>query len=447
VLNGERVSDIPVASGNVLTPMFDWRQMQRWGISESRLPADAIVRFREPTLWSQYKVYVAGAASIVLLQGLSIGGPLVQRSRRRRVEVRLQQSEEVHRLTLGNISDAVFITKPDGEFTFICPNVHVIFGWSQAEAERMGNICGLLGERPFDTLEALDAISNLECRIVDKAGRWHDLLVSVKRVSIGEGTDLYTCRDITDRRRAEEANRNLAHAQRLAGMGELTAMVAHEVNQPLGAILANAEAAEMLLEADDPPLHEVREILASIRRNDLRADEAIRRIRALLRRQEMQMVPLDLNETVAEVLKLAASDALRRRIQIRSAPARSLPLVSADPVHLQQLLLNLIVNAMDAMKDVPESARELTVRTAGGGAEDTVEVSVVDRGHGIPEDKLQRIFESFFTTKPDGMGLGLTIARTIVETHQGRIWVENNADGGATFHFALPVARVEAATQ
>ena len=141
--------------------------------------------------------------------------------------------------------------------------------------------------------------------------------MSVKRISIKGGTVLYTCRDVTDRRRADEANRSLAHAHRLAGMGELTAMIAHEVNQPLGAILSNAEAAEMLLESENPPLDEIREILADIRKSDLRADEAIRRIRALLRKREMQARAARPERAVADVLRLAAGDALRRHVRVR----------------------------------------------------------------------------------------------------------------------------------
>jgi two-component system, LuxR family, sensor kinase FixL len=242
--------------------------------------------------------------------------------------------------------------------------------------------------------------------------------------------------DITERKQAEEANRNLAHAQRLAVMGELTAMVAHEVNQPLGAILSNAEAAEMLLDSKNPPLDEIREILGDIRRDDLRADDAIRRIRALLRKREMQMEPLDLNETVSEVLRLAAGDVSRRHVEIRRKFARGLSLVLGDRGHLQQVLLNLIFNGMDAMKDTPEGARQLTVQTRSN-SQGSVELAVTDCGCGIAPDRMPRLFESFFTTKKDGMGLGLSIARSIIEAHQGRIWAENNSGGGATFHITL----------
>jgi PAS domain S-box-containing protein len=442
VLAGAAPSSLaPVATGPGQT-LLDWRQMQRWDIAESRLPADAVVRYRPTSIWSQYRGYAIGTVSIVALQGLLISGLLVQRSRRRRAEAALLESEEVHRLTLGNISDAVFITTSDGDFTFICPNVHIIFGYSHAEVEELGNIRRLLGDGVFDpaSLDAAGEIPNIERRTRDKARHEHDLLITVKRIAIRRGRVLYTCRDVSDRRRAEEANRNLAHAHRLAGMGELTAMIAHEVNQPLGAILSNAEAAEMLLQAEDPPLHEIREILADIRSNDLRADESIRRIRSLLRKREMKPERLDLNDAVADVLKLATGDALSREVRLRGELSPALPPVFGDRVHLQQVLLNLIINAMDAMKDTPQADRELTVRTQR--AEDGgIEVAVADRGTGIPAARVSAIFDSFVTTKPDGMGLGLSISRSIVIAHGGRIWAKNNSGGGATFRFSLPAAK------
>jgi len=245
-------------------------------------------------------------------------------------------------------------------------------------------------------------------------------------------------RDIADRKRAEEATQNLAHALRLAVAGELTAMVAHEVSQPLGAIMANADAAQMLLDMDDPPLDEIRQILTDIRASDARADQAIRRIRALLRRRELQLQPLDINETVVTAMHLINGDALLRGIQIRSDLAARLPAAMGDHVHLQQVLLNLLVNAMDAMSETPAPSRWLSIHTRQMD-ERNLAVIVVDNGSGITLENAHKIFGSFFSTKKDGMGLGLAISRSIIEAHQGRIWAENNANGGATFQFCLKV--------
>jgi PAS domain S-box-containing protein len=245
-------------------------------------------------------------------------------------------------------------------------------------------------------------------------------------------------RDITDKKRAEEATQNLMHASRLAAIGELTATIAHELNQPLGAVLANADSAALLLEQPAVPLGELREILASISKQNLRAVETIQRIRALSRKRAMEIQPLDLNVTVLDAMRLAQSDALRRRVQIHLNLSRPLPPLRGDPVHLQHVLLNLVLNSMDAMSDNAQSDRHVFVSTTHNG-NGMVEVAVRDVGRGIPTADLQRVFDSFFTTKRDGMGLGLSIARSIVQLHSGRIWAENNADGrGATFHLAMP---------
>ena len=238
---------------------------------------------------------------------------------------------------------------------------------------------------------------------------------------------------------AQQHRVELAHAGRLAVIGELTAAIAHEVNQPLGAILANVDAADMLLDSGTARLDEVRAILTDVRKDDLRATEVIRRLRTLLAKHESAREPLDMNETIAEVVRLLETEARRRVVELVTKLDRAAPTAIADRVQIQQVLLNLIVNAMDAMADTPIPQRRVVVRTsrsAGGG----VEVAVSDRGNGIPADHLPKLFDSYFTTKPQGMGLGLSIARSIIEAHGGRIWAESEAQGGATFRFTLPFA-------
>ncbi len=245
--------------------------------------------------------------------------------------------------------------------------------------------------------------------------------------------------DITDRKQAEDSNRKLAHSQRLVVLGQLSAAIAHEVRQPLAAILSNADAARMMLNSPRPPLGEIRDIIADIRKDDLRADEVIGRIRDFLRKRNPEMQPLDINAAVSDVFRFVAADARKRHVQIRSDLAPGLPLVIGDRTQLQQVLLNLIVNGMDAMQDIPEGSRSLSVRTVSNG-HGGIDVAVEDCGSGIPPADLRRLFEPFFTTGIEGMGLGLTIAQSIIAAHHGRIWAENNPRGGATFHFSIPAA-------
>ena len=248
-----------------------------------------------------------------------------------------------------------------------------------------------------------------------------------------------TAIDLTDRKRAEEARRDLIHASRLAVLGEFTAMIAHELNQPLGVIQVNADAVDALLELQTAPMEEVRQVVEEIRRENFRATEVIRRIRALVCKREMEMQLLDLNETVSEVVRLAAGDALHRGVQIVEDYCATAPVVRGDSIHLQQVLLNLILNGMDAMKDNAITKRRLLVKTNCNG-KGAAEVSVRDDGHGIASENLRRVFESFFTTKQNGIGIGLSMARSIVQLHSGHIWAENNSDGkGTTFRFTVPL--------
>lgn len=256
-------------------------------------------------------------------------------------------------------------------------------------------------------------------------------------------------RDIAERQQAQLEMRRLqdeiAHVGRVSMMGQLASSLAHEINQPLGAILRNAEAAELFLESNTPDLEEIRTILADIRADDQRAGSVIDRMRSLLKRHVLDTQPLDLNELVGDVAQLARPDAATRQVKLAVKVPSELPAVRGDRVHLQQVLLNLIVNGMDAMNGASPGHRHVTV-SAREGAAQTVEVAVTDTGHGIATEKLAHVFDPFFTTKADGMGMGLPISRTIVESHGGRLWVENNNGTGATFRFTLPLAEKNGAS-
>ncbi len=283
------------------------------------------------------------------------------------------------------------------------------------------------------------SVHDLDCAVRTKTGEIRQVSLSADVVEVGnEPCFVVIIRDITDRKLVEKASRDLAHASRVASLGELTASIAHEINQPLGAILSNADAAELLLESESPPLDEVRKILADIRNDDIRASEIIRHIRLLTRKRGMQMAALELNDVTAEVIRLMEAEAQRRHVSLDTEFSAVPVMIFGDRVHLQQVLMNLILNGMEAMAGAPEPERRLFVRTAING-ERRVEISVTDSGRGIPPEKLPRLFDSFFTTKEDGMGLGLAIARSIIDAHRGRISAENNPEGGATFRFELPI--------
>jgi PAS domain S-box-containing protein len=249
--------------------------------------------------------------------------------------------------------------------------------------------------------------------------------------------------DITERRDLERATARqrdeLAHLSRVAMLGELSGSLAHELNQPLTAILSNAQAAQRFLAQSPPRLDRLEEILSDIVKSDHRAGAVIQRIRSLLRKESAQRNLLDINDVVEETLRLLRSDLLNRRVAVRADLGEGLPAVSGDRNQLQQVLLNFMMNGCDAM-DGRRTDGRLLVRTQST-AEGNVEVSVADHGAGIPPADLERIFEPFVTTKSHGMGLGLTICRSIVEAHGGRLWATNNSDGGATLHCELPAQR------
>jgi two-component system sensor kinase FixL len=252
------------------------------------------------------------------------------------------------------------------------------------------------------------------------------------------------CSDITSRKQAEQEmlrlQNEIAHAGRLSVMGQLAAALAHEINQPLGAILRNAEAAALMLQADRVDLDEIRAIVDDIVADDQRAGSVIDRMRAMLRRHEVEVMPLDVHDLLEDVTALVRADAAARHIRVALEVAHRLPPVLGDRVHLQQVLLNLISNGMDALDEAAHKARGIVVTAMRRGAE-AVEIAVNDNGSGIPKERIEQIFASFFTTKPTGMGMGLSISRTLIEANGGRLWAENLEGGGASLRFTLPVSQ------
>jgi len=326
LLGGEKASSIETPPTQFAQPRFDWREMQRWGISEALLPPGSEVDFREPTAWENYRWQMAAITGAILLQASLIGGLLYEHRRRRNAEIDARQ-------------------------------------------------------RMFE----------------------------------------------------------LAHMNRHATAGEMSASIAHELNQPLGAILNNTEVAELMLNSSSPNLDEIKDVLSDIKRDNQRASEVIRRLRNLLKKSVFEPQQVELNQTLHEVFEILSVQALGRNVTLSSDLSPQPLRVSGDRIQLQQVILNLIINGMDAMSDVPKSQRRITGRTAllSNGS---VEIAISDSGPGIPPDELDHVFEPFFTTKNNGMGMGLSIARTIVEAHGGRIRAETQVGGGAVFRLNLPLA-------
>jgi signal transduction histidine kinase len=325
ILNGEKPGDIKTPSSSVGPPRYDWRELQRWKISERLLPPGAQIDFREPTTWEQYRWQIILVCAIILVQAALISLLLHERRRRHFAEVQSRQ--------------------------------------------RMNE---------------------------------------------------------------------LAHTNRYSIAGELTASIAHEINQPLGSILTNAETAQVMLKSPAPDMNELGEIIADIRRDDQRASQVILRLRSLLKKTPFELRDFDLNDAVQDAIELLGGVAIARGVRMdRFMTPVPLP-VNGDRIQLQQVIINLMINAMDAMVDMPSADRVMSVYTARIDA--FAQITVSDSGPGIPQDKRKQIFEPFFTTKPQGMGMGLSIARTIVEAHHGQLSAENHSGGGAVLRVRLPLA-------
>ncbi|MEP6838739.1 MAG: ABC transporter substrate binding protein [Bradyrhizobium sp.] len=271
--------------------------------------------------------------------------------------------------------------------------------------------------------------------------RWQSLAI-ISALLVQAGLILFLLHERHMRRDAESESQNrmseLAHVNRQATSSDLSSSIAHELNQPLGSILTNAESAELILKSDNPDLAEVREILADIKRDDQRAGEVIRRLRGFLKRTPFESRELDLNDVMSETFKFLSVQASARNVALYLQTAPGALRIKGDAVQLQQVILNLVVNSMDALVAIPYGRAVIGRTELNGGS--SVVISISDSGPGIPADKLSQVFDPFFTTKDQGMGVGLSIARTIILAHKGQIWAENQSSGGAAFHFSLPLA-------
>jgi C4-dicarboxylate-specific signal transduction histidine kinase len=333
VLRGAPPDDIPMAPRSNPVPILDWRQLRRFGMSETVLPPGSVVQNRPRSIIEEYRGYVVAAGLAIFVQTGLIVALLAQARRRRRAE---------------------------------------------ADASRQ---------------------------------------------------------------RAE-----LTHAARLSTVGQLTAVVAHEINQPLGAILSNAEAAELFLDADPPQLERVRHILQDIQHEDQRASAVINEVRALARKQSPESRTVELNDVVMGVMPLVEADARRRGVEVELDLDGELPTLHGDSTQLQQVVLNLALNALEALGPSGAGDRRVRIRTRATDAQ--LELTVSDTGPGLADEIVPRLFESFFTTKAGGLGLGLSIVYSIVAAHGGRVTAENNHNGpGATFRVSLPEARDAVSTR
>lgn len=279
-------------------------------------------------------------------------------------------------------------------------------------------------------------------RLADGGVRWVLARGRSEKDAVGKLVSVQgVLRDVTDQQRAREENeelrRDLAHAGRVSVLGTLSSSLAHELAQPLGAILLNAEAGELLLKKPNPDLEEIRQILIDIQRDDRRAAEVIEGLRRFLKRRQLDFAEVPVAPLIQDVATLLRSDAIARNVTLECESDPGLPPIRGDKVHLSQVLINVLMNGMDAVAGQPAARRQVRLQATSDGS-GNVELTVRDSGSGIEPKTLARIFEPFFTTKASGMGMGLSVSRTIVEAHGGRLWAENSEGGGAMFRILLP---------
>ncbi|MCE5283672.1 MAG: PAS domain S-box protein [Deltaproteobacteria bacterium] len=444
ILGGTKTPDeLPAVLDVPPVPMFDWRQLRRWNLDEDALPKGSIVINRETTL-RDYKYYILGFLVFCILETALIALLLLQRRKKTEAEASLRKkTEELDQFFNVNL-DLLCIANAEGYFLRLNPAMERVLGYH----------CEELMSRPFldfvhpdDVNKTREALSSLksqkellsfENRYRGKDGAYRYLQWN----AAPSGDMIYAAaRDITDKISIESETRklreDLAHVTRVSTLGELTSSLAHEINQPLAAILSNAQAAQRFLSQGNPDMKEIAEILGDIIRDDNRAAEVIRKIRALLKKEETRFEALSVNDVAEEILNVVRNDTALAALTIERVFDSSLPAVWGDRIQLQQVILNLVMNAAEAMRDGSPDRQMLTVKTSKRD-ERFAEVSVMDTGPGIDGKAGNRLFEPFYTTKSGGLGMGLAISRHIVASHKGEIRAVNNPNRGATVSFTIP---------
>jgi C4-dicarboxylate-specific signal transduction histidine kinase/ABC-type uncharacterized transport system substrate-binding protein len=447
ILDGAPVSSIDVPARIRAVPQLDWRQVRKWGIDEGAIPQDALIHFRQPTLWEAYRTQALVGAAVITLQAGLIIALLVERRLRRKTAIALAKSEQRVTLAAHAARLSTWMWDLARGRVWSDPMLRQRAGLSREVPESFDQILATV--HPADRERFADAVReaaandtelDVEYRVLQSGGevRW---FAARGHAAIGAPHCLTGVKmDITARKAAEVQAASdraaLTHMSRVSTMGQLSAAIAHQLNQPLAAILGNAETACKMLGREQLDIKELREILDDIVTEDHRAAEVIRRLGALYKRGEVEMTPLDLNELVRETLDLVRAELVMRQVSIVADLMSPECRIVGGRVQLQQVLLNLMLNAADAMSGVEVAERVITIRTVLEG--DSFALYVIDRGAGIAPDDLKRVFTPFWSTKSTGVGVGLAICYAIVSAHRGALTAANNLGGGAAFCMKLP---------
>jgi PAS domain S-box-containing protein len=415
------------------------------------LPPDGILTFKEPAAWEQHRVLILSMIGIIALESALIAALLIQFRRRRRAEGALKESEERWRSVFETSAAGVAVMDANAGFVATNTAFQTMLGYSDEELRHLSLVdLGIEDDRE-SSRQLLEELQRGKRRNYDAVNRFrrkngttawgHIYLSTILGDDAKPRLFIATTMDITARRLAEDAMRaaqsELAQVARLTTMGEMTASIAHEINQPLAAIVANGNAGLRWLANATPDIDEVRATLKRIVNDGHRAGRVISGVRTMCRKGGHAKTIVDVNELVRDVLTLVRGEPDSRGVSVRTE-LEPLPQVLADRVQLQQVILNLIMNALDAMASVNGRVRVLRLRSERhepGG----VMVTVQDSGTGIDKKDMDRIFEPFFTTKPHGMGMGLPICRSIVEAHGGRLMASHDHPYGTVFQMILPV--------